>query len=38
VGVGSQLLREDWIATENYAGIADLTRTVLTWIRSARSV
>lgn len=38
VGVGSQLMREEWIATERFAEITTLTRNVLTWIRSARSV
>ena len=38
VGVGSQLLREDWIAAGNFAEIAGLTRTALTWIRNARRI
>jgi 2-dehydro-3-deoxyphosphogluconate aldolase/(4S)-4-hydroxy-2-oxoglutarate aldolase len=36
VGVGSHLLREDWIASGDFAKITELTRTVLGRIRSAR--
>jgi 2-dehydro-3-deoxyphosphogluconate aldolase/(4S)-4-hydroxy-2-oxoglutarate aldolase len=37
IGMGSQLLRENYITEENYAGIAILTSSVLGWIRNARS-
>lgn len=37
VGIGSQLLREDMIAANDFDGITCLTRNVLSWIRKARS-
>ncbi len=37
IGMGSQLLRENFITEGNYAGIANLTGNVLDWIRKTRS-
>jgi 2-dehydro-3-deoxyphosphogluconate aldolase / (4S)-4-hydroxy-2-oxoglutarate aldolase len=36
VGIGSKLVREDWIAGGNYAAIADLVKATLSWIQIAR--
>ncbi len=36
VGLGSQLLRDDWIKAGDFDKIADSTRAVLSWIRQAR--
>lgn len=37
IGMGSQLLREDFITTHDFDGIASLTSDILGWIRKARS-
>ncbi len=37
IGMGSQLLRESLIAANDFAGITNLTRDVLDWIRRVRS-
>jgi 2-dehydro-3-deoxyphosphogluconate aldolase/(4S)-4-hydroxy-2-oxoglutarate aldolase len=36
VGMGSKLVRKDWIAAGNYAAITDTVRQVLAWIKEAR--
>ena len=36
IGMGSQLLRENFIAAHDFDGIASLTRDILGWIRKAR--
>ena len=35
-GIGSNLIRKEWVAAENYAAITAKTTEVLTWIREAR--
>ena len=37
IGMGSQLLRENFIAAHDFDGIASLARDILGWIRKARS-
>jgi 2-dehydro-3-deoxyphosphogluconate aldolase/(4S)-4-hydroxy-2-oxoglutarate aldolase len=37
LGMGSNLIRKDLVAAENYAAIRDATRQVLEWIREARA-
>lgn len=37
-GIGSDLIRKDWIKTENYAAITDLTAKCLEWSRAARGL
>jgi len=36
-GIGSNLIKKEWIAAENYAAITAKTAEVLAWIREARS-
>jgi 2-dehydro-3-deoxyphosphogluconate aldolase/(4S)-4-hydroxy-2-oxoglutarate aldolase len=36
-GIGSNLIRQEWVATGNYEAITAKTQEVLTWIREARS-
>ncbi len=37
VGIGSNLVRKEWVAAGNYAAITALTAEVLAWIREARA-
>lgn len=37
VGIGSNLIRKDWVKQEEFKNIADLTTNVLSWIRQARN-
>jgi predicted enzyme related to lactoylglutathione lyase len=36
VGIGSDLIRKDWVQTENFAAITELTAKCLAWSLSAR--
>ncbi len=36
VGIGSKLIREDWITSENYLAITEQVKAVLGWIQTAR--
>ena len=38
VGIGSNLIRKEWVQTENYEAISDLTAKVIDWGRSARGL
>jgi len=38
VGIGSDLIRKDWVQTENYAAITELTARCLDWSRAARGL
>jgi 2-dehydro-3-deoxyphosphogluconate aldolase/(4S)-4-hydroxy-2-oxoglutarate aldolase len=35
-GIGSNLIKKEWVAAENYAAITAKTAEVLAWIREAR--
>lgn len=37
VGIGSKLIREDWIAENNFAAITGLVQQTLSWIEKART-
>ncbi|MCB5228936.1 MAG: bifunctional 4-hydroxy-2-oxoglutarate aldolase/2-dehydro-3-deoxy-phosphogluconate aldolase [Candidatus Cloacimonetes bacterium] len=37
VGIGSNLIRKDWIKQEEFNNISELTANILTWIRQARA-
>jgi len=36
LGIGSKLVRKDWVAAGNFAEITRLVRQVLGWINDAR--
>jgi uncharacterized glyoxalase superfamily protein PhnB len=38
VGIGSDLIRKDWVQTENFAAISALTARCLEWSRAARGL
>jgi 2-dehydro-3-deoxyphosphogluconate aldolase/(4S)-4-hydroxy-2-oxoglutarate aldolase len=38
VGMGSDLIKKDWVQTENFAAITELTGKCLQWVQSARGV
>lgn len=38
VGIGSSLIRNDWVKTENYSAIRELTARCLEWSRAARGL
>jgi 2-dehydro-3-deoxyphosphogluconate aldolase/(4S)-4-hydroxy-2-oxoglutarate aldolase len=38
VGIGSNLIKKDWLATGNYEAISERTAQVLAWIREARGM
>jgi 2-dehydro-3-deoxyphosphogluconate aldolase/(4S)-4-hydroxy-2-oxoglutarate aldolase len=37
VGIGSKLIRREWVAAGDWTAIADQVRKVLGWIREARA-
>jgi len=37
VGIGGKLIREDWIAENNFAAITELVKNTLSWIETART-
>ena len=37
LGMGSRLIRKDWVAAGDWDAIANNVRRVLTWIQEARS-
>jgi 2-dehydro-3-deoxyphosphogluconate aldolase/(4S)-4-hydroxy-2-oxoglutarate aldolase len=38
VGIGSDLIRKEWVQTNNFEAIAELTAKVLEWARAARGL
>jgi len=38
VGIGSDLIRKDWVQTENFSAITELTAKCLEWSRAARGL
>ncbi|MFN2228656.1 MAG: bifunctional 4-hydroxy-2-oxoglutarate aldolase/2-dehydro-3-deoxy-phosphogluconate aldolase, partial [Anaerolineae bacterium] len=38
VGIGSKLIRKDWVAAGDWTAIAEQVRKVLAWIGEARAV
>jgi len=38
VGIGSNLIKKEWVAAGNYDAIAGRTAQILTWIREARGI